>query len=162
MNSKVYCNIIGNIKEKGDMMQIKNILVEEKEYVMSEIERFLCVEGISYVKVDNEIHSPNLILRFYEFEEYLTAGMMIGLEQMKDPTLEDLIIINERKQNIPVDNMLGLFGIIEAEKINHRDLSVFLDVSQDEIRKQKNTPYPKMNKRKQLQLENRKYLQRLK
>ena len=70
--------------------------------------------------------------------------------------------MNERKQNIPVDDMLGLFGIIEAEKIDCKAFPDFLDVSQEEIRKQKNTPYPKMNKRKQLQLENRKYMKRLK
>ena len=62
-------------------MQIKNILVEQKEYVMSEIERFLCVEGISYVKVDNEIHSPNLILRFYEFKEYLDSMINVRLKE---------------------------------------------------------------------------------
>lgn len=152
-------------------MQIKNILVEQKEYVMSEIERFLCIEGISYVKVDNEIHCPNLILRFHEFEEYLDSMVRIRLQQEMENSMnlekmiEDSFIII-KKEETPLDDMLGLLKNINLERITEKamrcqEVCDLMESSLSEIEKPKGA-YPRVNKRKQLQLENRKYMQRLK
>lgn len=58
-------------------MKIKNFLVEQIDHIMDEVERILCLEGISYIKVDNEIHCPNLILRFYDMENRLVINEII-------------------------------------------------------------------------------------
>ena len=59
-------------------MKIKTILTEQIEYTMEQVERYLCINQISYVKVENEIHCPGLILRFFDFEKDKT-GIKSGL-----------------------------------------------------------------------------------
>lgn len=145
-------------------MKVKNILVEEKEYVMSEIERFLCVDGISYVKVDNEIHCPNLILRFYEFKDYLDSMITIRSEDIESPSLDSLIRVKEEKEE-PIS--LASFGVVNIDLFSEKimcpqEMFNLLEVDQHFTETNKKIPYPKGNKRKQLQLENRKYMQRLK
>jgi len=154
-------------------MKIKRILVEEKEFVMGEIERFLCIEGISYVKVENEIHIPNLILRFYDFEkfkfdlwnemmeresqEYINLGLFIindkSRKEMEDTLGSiDLSIGNERNGEEMISR-LKRFSRVEPLAI-HIEPQV----------KNANTPYPpvKINKKKQLQLENGRVRSKLK
>ena len=125
----------------------------DKRITPYHIERFLCVEGISYVKVDNEIHSPNLILRFYEFKEYLDSMINVRLkEEMKEKSLDDLLglfengdleLMSGKTMKTPED-----FGLMEAGKCVEESV--------------KKMPCKNKNKRKQLQQENRRYLQKLK
>lgn len=45
-------------------MNVKKYLVENSEYFMNELERQLCIQGISYVRIENEFHFNNQIIRF--------------------------------------------------------------------------------------------------
>ena len=60
-------------------MKIKTILTEQIDYTMDQIERYLCINQISYVRVDNEIHCQDLIIRFFDFEKdkrEIRAGLL--------------------------------------------------------------------------------------
>ena len=146
-------------------MQIKRLLVEEKEYVMGEIESFLCRMGISYVKVENEIHCPNLILRFYEFNEIRPVIwnllMDMSREEISDNILDSLLVIGEE---VP----FGVGGhnrdfLLEAFTRPKRALPQIEDFISVSPKRATPSPYPQpTNKRKQLQMENKKYMKKLK
>ena len=51
-------------------MIIKNFTTNNLELIMDMIIRELIERNISYVRVDNELHFDNHILRFYEKREY--------------------------------------------------------------------------------------------
>ena len=45
-------------------MNVQKYLVENSEYFMNELERELCIQGISYVRIENKFHFNNQIIRF--------------------------------------------------------------------------------------------------
>lgn len=47
-------------------MEVKNILVEDKEKFLNGLLKILGLNGISYVQVDNEIHFQDFIYRLYD------------------------------------------------------------------------------------------------
>lgn len=49
-------------------MIVKNILVEDIDFIMDILERELCKRGISYVRIENEIHFQGKIIRFLNFK----------------------------------------------------------------------------------------------
>lgn len=49
-------------------MKIKNYLVENYQLLMGCLEEELCKNSISYVRIDNEIHFLDYIIRFYDLE----------------------------------------------------------------------------------------------
>ena len=82
-------------------MEVKNLFVSNKKSTMEIIERLLCKMGISYVKIENEIHCPGLILRFFSFKSYrkgtLSPNEMRYLEN--SPSMEILEIRGRRTKN---------------------------------------------------------------
>ena len=131
-------------------------MVEEKEFVMGEIESFLCREGISYVKVENEIHCPGLILRFFDFEECQSLYFLdledkiesfslsgIYFAEVKKDETDSRFLSYFRHENIPSEMMIKALGISKKEKPS---------------------PYPPIrnNKKKQLQMENGRIMKKIK
>lgn len=49
-------------------MQVKNYIVENYRLLLDCLEMELCKNGISYVRIDNEIHFLDRIIRFYDME----------------------------------------------------------------------------------------------
>lgn len=49
-------------------MQVKNYIVENRNLFFEYLEKELCQNGISYVRIDNEIHFEDQIIRLYDFE----------------------------------------------------------------------------------------------
>lgn len=49
-------------------MIIRNYIVENYQLFIDSIEEELCKNGISYVRIDNEIHFLDRIIRFFDFE----------------------------------------------------------------------------------------------
>ena len=49
-------------------MKVKNYIVENCYIFIDELERELCKRGISYVRIDREIHFLDQIIRLYGFE----------------------------------------------------------------------------------------------
>lgn len=49
-------------------MIVKNYIVENYREFMNELEKELCQNGISYVRIDNEIHFLDKIIRFIDFD----------------------------------------------------------------------------------------------
>lgn len=127
-------------------MRVKNFLVDERAIVMDELERFLCIQGISYVKVENEIHCQDLILKFYEFEEYLQSDAL--LHQMTEGSMDilsiDLDAISSNLENIARKP----YPLLESNNLENIA----------------SKPYPllKSNKRKMLHQENKQQIQKIK
>ena len=75
-------------------MQIKTILTEQIDFTMEQVERYLCINQISYVRVENEIHCPGLILRFFDFEKEkieIRAGLLARWEKEQKQYKKELI-----------------------------------------------------------------------
>lgn len=49
-------------------MKIKNYIVDNIDIVIESIERELCIKGISYVRIENEFHFNDQIIRLYDLE----------------------------------------------------------------------------------------------
>ena len=49
-------------------MIVKNYIVENYREFIGELEKELCQKGISYVRIDNEIHFLDKIFRFFDFD----------------------------------------------------------------------------------------------
>lgn len=47
-------------------MKVKNYIIENYQVFMDQLEKELCQNNISYVRIDNEIHFLDKIIRFYE------------------------------------------------------------------------------------------------
>ena len=49
-------------------MQVKNYIVDNYQVLINCLEEELCKNGIFYVRIDNEIHFQDKIIRFYDIE----------------------------------------------------------------------------------------------
>lgn len=72
-------------------MQIKNYIVDNIEVVIDFLERMLCQEGISYVRIDNEFHFNNQIIILYDLELHKDIIRAWTFKQ----ALEEITIIEE-------------------------------------------------------------------
>lgn len=81
-------------------MKIKNYIVENYQLFMGYLEEDLCKKGISYVRIDNEIHFLDQIIRFYDFE--LDKKVIIESEIFK-PNIkkEELMVYVPERNYIP-------------------------------------------------------------
>lgn len=86
-------------------MKVKNYIVENASLFMDCLERELCQQGISYVKIENEIHFENQIVRLYDFEkdcvEIIKCLIMKELreqEQENKISLDSLLIIRKEEE----------------------------------------------------------------
>lgn len=50
-------------------MNIKYFLTNEKTFILDLLEKELCINGISYVRIDNEVHFENNIIRVLDYVE---------------------------------------------------------------------------------------------
>ena len=75
-------------------MNVKEYFVENSEYFMNELERQLCIQGISYVRIDNEFHSNDQIIRFIDFNDFRETMIK---EKMKEEIdfFKPLIVVEE-------------------------------------------------------------------
>lgn len=78
-------------------MKVKNYIVENKKLFFDCIEKELCQKGISYVKVDSEIHFQNQIVRLYDIELDKTEIISFLLSRMNLEKKEINAIINKFK-----------------------------------------------------------------
>lgn len=77
-------------------MKVRNFIIENRALFMDTLEQELCINGISYVRIDNEIHFFNQIVRFYDIEidkQYIIANFFA--KEMKEceirmPTLSEI------------------------------------------------------------------------
>lgn len=125
-------------------MKILNKLVSNKEVFMDELEKELCKMGISYVKVDNEIHFSETILRLYTYEELIDGFRLILIEK------------SEQKRKEHIELMSSILDIGRMYDIN-RHLDIYCHVEQDIIKHQEK--YQKRTKndyKKESQIANQK------
>lgn len=54
-------------------MIIKNIMTNNVDFIIDLFEKELCSNNVQYVKVDNEIHFNNFIIRVYSTKEIKNA-----------------------------------------------------------------------------------------
>lgn len=81
-------------------MKIKNYIVENYQLFMGYLEEELCKNSISYVRIDNEIHFLNQIIRFYDFE--LDKKEIIQSQIFKpNIKIEELMVYVPERNYIP-------------------------------------------------------------
>lgn len=87
-------------------MKIKNFIVENKELILEYLERTLCQKGISYARIDNEIHFQNQIIRLYDIENDLEEiiRFVIGKMDMEKREMIRLINVLKNRRNILLEN----------------------------------------------------------
>lgn len=64
-------------------MKIRNFFVENREIFMDCLENELCKNGISYIKIDNEIHFLDQIIRLYDFKIDREIIIRIGFSNLE-------------------------------------------------------------------------------
>lgn len=125
-------------------MKVLNKLVSDKETYIDCLEKELCKMGISYVKVDNEIHFSETILRLYTYEELIDGFRLMLIEK------------SEQKRKEHIELMSSILDIGRMYDIN-RHLDIYCHVEQDIIKHQKK--YQKRTKndyKKESQIANQK------
>lgn len=50
-------------------MKVIKYIAENADLIMDDLERVLCKQGISYVRIDNEFHFQDKIIRILDFEK---------------------------------------------------------------------------------------------
>jgi len=76
-------------------MKIKNYIVDNIDIVIETIERELCIKGISYVRIENEFHFNNQIIRLYDLELHrriIFAWLLNKEFEVLDSSLEESIL----------------------------------------------------------------------
>lgn len=85
----------------GFSMNVKKYFVENSEYFMNELERQLCIQGISYVRIDNEFHFNNQIIRLFDFDDLKTLLPILMKEKLKEESLEfNQIVGNQEYEKV--------------------------------------------------------------
>lgn len=128
-------------------MQVKNYIVENLSLFMDYLERELCQQGISYVKIDNEIHFQNQIIRLYDFkrnyDEMIKWFIMNKLQepsQEKGVSLDNLLIIIP-EEDFDKERAEELMNYITNMKV--KPISEISELSEFFIERKK--CYPKRN-----------------
>lgn len=80
-------------------MKIRNYIVENYQLLMASLEEELCKNGISYVRIDNEIHFLDYIIRFYDFEIDKSAIIWWGISKIKFYEPKEVISIFDLTKN---------------------------------------------------------------
>lgn len=70
-------------------MKIRNYIVENYQILMDSLEEDLCKNGISYVRIDNEIHFLDQIIRFFDFEADKEMIITWGFSKIAFSEIED-------------------------------------------------------------------------
>ena len=110
-------------------MNVKKYLVENSEYFMNELERELCIQGISYVRIENEFHFNNQIIRFFDFDDLKILLPVLMKEELKEESLEFYQIVGKqeyervmpyyesRNKKMNKDNKFFLFDEVDSDKL---------------------------------------------
>lgn len=96
-------------------MRIRNYIVENKDLFFDCLEKELCQNGISYVRISNEIHFQDQIIRLYDIE------------------LDKRAIINFMFSNISADERRILNSLKElqcAKKLSFEDIEIIINMQQ--------------------------------
>lgn len=96
-------------------MQIKNYIVDNRELFFDYLEKELCQNGISYVRIDNEIHFQNKIIRLYDIK------------------LDKRSIINFMFSKINIEERRVLNSIKElqcAKRLGYEDIEIIINMQQ--------------------------------
>lgn len=75
-------------------MKIRNFIVENRALFIDVLEEELCKNGISYVKINNEIHFLDQIIRFYDIEidkKEIITGFFTKQIKNEENELTDLL-----------------------------------------------------------------------
>ena len=79
-------------------MKVRSFIIENRNLFMDILEKELCINGISYVRINNEIHFLDQIIRFYDLEidkHYIVTNAFaknIKEHEMKTLTLAEIDI----------------------------------------------------------------------
>lgn len=100
--------VYDSYSERSVVMKIKNYIVENYQLFMSYLEKELCKNSISYVKIDNEIHFLDQIIRFYDFnldrKEIIIWAIFNSIEETNKIS-DNIFCLQEQQyiQNIKLD-----------------------------------------------------------
>lgn len=82
-------------------MKVKSYIIENREEFINQLEKELCQQGISYVKIGCEFHFLDYIIRFYDFEidRYMIINtFFVKEEQKRMKQLEEALSIVELEE----------------------------------------------------------------
>ena len=82
-------------------MKVKNYIVENCYEFIDKLERELCKKGISYVRIDREIHFLDQIIRFYDFEldQNIIRDMILNFKKLDSSDLYKCTSLKPKKDN---------------------------------------------------------------
>ena len=90
-------------------MQIKNYIVDNIDIIMDRLEKELCQCGISYVRIENELHFDNKIIRFYDLamhKNVIISCLFNNISIDYFPSiLDNLDALNNEKFFCPIEEM---------------------------------------------------------
>ena len=74
-------------------MKVKNYIVENRDLFINCLEQELCRNNILYVKIDNEIHFLDQLIRFYDYEIDRNLIISLGFLKYEEEMKQRLAII---------------------------------------------------------------------
>lgn len=96
-------------------MEVRNILVPEKESFFNGLVKILGLNGISYVQVDNEIHFQDFIYRLYDKNSFIDISDEMAILRVFYPF--QLVSLKKDKEKTP-KGMINVALIHETIKNN--------------------------------------------
>lgn len=117
-------------------MQVKNYIVDNYHVLIDCLEEELCKNGIFYVRIDNEIHFQDKIVRFYDIDMFYKEiinefFMKLNIEQIKKnesikliPVLEQFkpndLILSENIINFKKEKNYNSMNKIKKRQESHK------------------------------------------
>jgi len=91
-------------------MRVKSYVIENREEFINELEKELCQNGISYVKIGYEFHFLDQIIRFYDFEidKCMIINSFLMKESQKQMEKLEINLDDMPKKIDPFDLLVGL------------------------------------------------------
>ena len=89
-------------------MKVKNYIIENRDLFFECLERELCQNGISYVRIKNEIHFQDQIIRLYDFELDKDSIIVCAFNKMKEQLNINNMLIRITEIN-PFENNLNYY-----------------------------------------------------
>lgn len=99
-------------------MRVRNFIIENRNLFMDTLEKELCIYGISYVRINNEIHFLDQIIRFYDIEKdklNIINEFFIkeyNIQEIKIPTLLEMDMIS----------LIKKYPIIDVKYLHHFEM----------------------------------------
>lgn len=123
-------------------MNVKYFVTNDSILILNLLEKELCVRGISYVRIDNEVHFKNNIVRILDLDKHRKECIGLSFNKIEKRNLEDIL----KKSDCIVDSIDDIIKDFSIAKPFIKELEYIYSNDKNYISNKKETYKRNSNK----------------